>query len=225
VFSVTKTYAKTISSFDMRTYPIHQPKAPASVSSTDWFESRKWFVILQKVTSGTRSTQSKIKNGKYLVSKHNRKYFQLFVLDQHINFEGFPASLLTQLLYILQWEHFGRRVKLTVHFHVRPTILGFLQSVQISGRLVPWNTSDNLFKTLTYSTFRINVWSSRELNKLFSYMASSDLTYKNVKIKNIQTIILPVVLYECETWYLILMEEHGVFVNRVLRRIFRPKRD
>jgi hypothetical protein len=38
---------------------------------------------------------------------------------------------------------------------------------------------------------------------------------------------LPVVLYGCETWCLILRKEHGlrVFENRVLRRIFGPKRD
>jgi hypothetical protein len=37
----------------------------------------------------------------------------------------------------------------------------------------------------------------------------------------------PVVLYECETWSLTLMEEHRlkVFVIRVLRRIFGPGRD
>jgi hypothetical protein len=36
-----------------------------------------------------------------------------------------------------------------------------------------------------------------------------------------------VVLYGCETWSLILREEHRlrVFENRVLRRIFGPKRD
>jgi hypothetical protein len=41
------------------------------------------------------------------------------------------------------------------------------------------------------------------------------------------TIILPVVLYECETWSLTLKEGHRlrVFENRVLRRIFGPKRD
>jgi hypothetical protein len=41
------------------------------------------------------------------------------------------------------------------------------------------------------------------------------------------TIILPVVLYECETWSLTLREEQRlkVFENRVLRRIFGPKRD
>jgi hypothetical protein len=43
----------------------------------------------------------------------------------------------------------------------------------------------------------------------------------------IRTIILPVVLYGCETWSLTLREEHRlrVFENRVLRRIFGPKRD
>jgi hypothetical protein len=40
-------------------------------------------------------------------------------------------------------------------------------------------------------------------------------------------IILPVVLYECEAWSLTVREEHKlrVFQNRLLRRIFGPKRD
>jgi hypothetical protein len=50
---------------------------------------------------------------------------------------------------------------------------------------------------------------------------------KNVKIKTYATIILPVVLYGCESWSLALREEcrPRVFENRVLRRIFGPKRD
>ena len=50
---------------------------------------------------------------------------------------------------------------------------------------------------------------------------------KNLKIKTYRTIILPVVLYGCETWSLILREERRlrVFENRVLRRVFGPKRD
>ena len=38
---------------------------------------------------------------------------------------------------------------------------------------------------------------------------------------------MPVVLYGCETWALTLREERRlrVFENRVLRRIFGPKRD
>ena len=45
--------------------------------------------------------------------------------------------------------------------------------------------------------------------------------------KNLRTIILPVVLYGCETWSLTLREERKlrVFENRVLRRIFGPRRD
>jgi hypothetical protein len=40
-------------------------------------------------------------------------------------------------------------------------------------------------------------------------------------------IILPVFLYGCETWSLTVREEHRlrVFENRVLRRVFGPKRD
>jgi hypothetical protein len=53
------------------------------------------------------------------------------------------------------------------------------------------------------------------------------LLSKNVKIKTYKTIILPVVLCGCETLSLTLKEEHRlrVFENRVLRRIFEPKRD
>jgi hypothetical protein len=42
-----------------------------------------------------------------------------------------------------------------------------------------------------------------------------------------ETIILPVVLYGCETWSITLREEHRlrVFENEVLRRIFGPKKD
>jgi hypothetical protein len=53
------------------------------------------------------------------------------------------------------------------------------------------------------------------------------LLSKNTKIRVYRTIILPVVLYGCETWSLTLREEQRlrVFENRVLRNIFGPKRD
>jgi hypothetical protein len=56
---------------------------------------------------------------------------------------------------------------------------------------------------------------------------SSRLLSRNVKVKIYKTIILPVLLYGCETWSLRLREEHRlrVFENRVLRIIFGPKRD
>jgi hypothetical protein len=62
---------------------------------------------------------------------------------------------------------------------------------------------------------------------LVQSLLSSRLLSRNIKVKIYKTIILPVVLYGCETWSLTLREEHRwrVFENRVLRRIFRPKRD
>jgi len=55
----------------------------------------------------------------------------------------------------------------------------------------------------------------------------SSLLSKNINIKIYRNIILPVVLYGCETWSLILREERWLrmFENRVLRRIFGPKMD
>jgi hypothetical protein len=52
------------------------------------------------------------------------------------------------------------------------------------------------------------------------------LLSKNLKIKIYRTIILPI-LYGCETWSLTLREECRlrVFENKVLRRVFEPKRD
>ena len=57
-------------------------------------------------------------------------------------------------------------------------------------------------------------------------LLSCSLLSKNLKIKIYRTLILPVVLYGCETWLLILRKEHRlrVFENRVLR-IFGPKGD
>ena len=58
-------------------------------------------------------------------------------------------------------------------------------------------------------------------------MLSKFLLSKNLKIKIHKTIILPVMLYACETWSLTLREELRliVFENRILRRIFGPKRN
>jgi len=58
-------------------------------------------------------------------------------------------------------------------------------------------------------------------------LLSSSLLSKNTKVKIYRTIILSVVLCGCETWPLTLREEHRlkVFENRVLRKIFRPKKD
>jgi hypothetical protein len=58
-------------------------------------------------------------------------------------------------------------------------------------------------------------------------LLSCPLLPRNLKVKIYKTVILPIVLYGCETCSLTLREEHRlrVFENRVLRRIFGPKRD
>ena len=56
---------------------------------------------------------------------------------------------------------------------------------------------------------------------------SSSVVSKNINMKLYRTILLPVVLYGFETWSLTLRKERRlrVFENRVLRRMFGPKRD
>jgi hypothetical protein len=58
-------------------------------------------------------------------------------------------------------------------------------------------------------------------------LLSSHLISKNLKIKIYKTVILQIVLYGCKTWSLTLGEEHRlrIFENRVLRKIFGPKRE
>jgi hypothetical protein len=58
-------------------------------------------------------------------------------------------------------------------------------------------------------------------------LLSSRLLSKNVKIRIYKAIILPFVLYWCETRFLTLREDHRliVFENRVLRKIFGSKRN
>jgi len=86
------------------------------------------------------------------------------------------------------------------------TTLTHLHSIQeeIKSRLKSWNACYHSVQNLL----------------------SSRLLSRNIKIKTYRTIVLPIVLYGCETWSLTLWEEHSlrVFENRVLRRIFGSTR-
>ncbi|KAJ4427536.1 hypothetical protein ANN_25184 [Periplaneta americana] len=80
-------------------------------------------------------------------------------------------------------------------------------------------------------TIKIGDLSFEEVEK-FKYLGatkllSSSLLSKNLKVRIYKTVILPVVLYGCETWTLTLREEQRlrVFENKVLRKIFGAKRD
>ena len=61
----------------------------------------------------------------------------------------------------------------------------------------------------------------------FEKSLSSSLLSKKLKVNTYKTIILPVVLYCCETLSLTLRVEHRlrVFENKVLRKIYGAKRD
>jgi hypothetical protein len=76
-----------------------------------------------------------------------------------------------------------------------------------------WNSGNGCYHSVQ------NLLSSRLLSAICCLLSATVGLYK--------TIVLPVVLYGCETWSLILREEHKlrVFENRVLRRIFGLKRD
>jgi hypothetical protein len=61
---------------------------------------------------------------------------------------------------------------------------------------------------------------------LVQNLLSSSLLSKNIKVQILGTIILPFVLYGCDTWSPTVCEEHRqrVFGNRVLREVFGPVR-
>ena len=75
---------------------------------------------------------------------------------------------------------------------------------------------------ILFASFLKGVFETSQIFKRYYLLLKS----KNLKIKIFRTIILPVVLYRCESWSLTLREERRlrVFENRVLR-IFVPKRD
>jgi hypothetical protein len=84
-------------------------------------------------------------------------------------------------------------------------------------------TSQNLIQEKMKRRLNSGNASYHSVQKLLSTWLLS--TYITIRIY--RTITLPVVLYWCETWSLTLKGEYRlrVFENRVLKRIFGPKRD
>ena len=81
---------------------------------------------------------------------------------------------------------------------------------------------------MIFDDYDIQGWMEPKFSRHLSQrLLSSRLLPKKFKVTTYKTIILPVVLYGCETWSLALREEHilGVFENKVLRKIFGAKRD
>jgi len=78
-----------------------------------------------------------------------------------------------------------------------------------------------------YEEIKCRLQSGNACNYSVQNLLSSSLRSKNVKVKIYRTIILPVVMYGCETWSPTVSEEHRlrVFGNRVLRKMFGPTSD
>ncbi|KAJ4434549.1 hypothetical protein ANN_23111 [Periplaneta americana] len=89
-------------------------------------------------------------------------------------------------------------------------------------------TVTNMNDTREEIKHRINMGNAcyYSVEKLLSSSLLSSAV-KNLKVRIDKTVILPVVLYGCETWTLTLREEHRlkVFENKVLRKVFGAKRD
>jgi hypothetical protein len=107
------------------------------------------------------------------------------------------------------------------------------QDIKIANRSFGNMSQFKNFKTTVINYNLIQEKIKRRLNSgnacyhsILNFLSSRLLSTK-VKIRIYRTVILPVVLYGCETWSLTLREEHRqrMFENRVLRRIFGPKRD
>ena len=115
---------------------------------------------------------------------------------------------------------------------IRSTYMGTVKGLQsITARLVTARRRGVTIKFCKVSKSRrrykvqVPVLTITSFN-LYVCVYASRLLSKNLKIKIYKTIVLPVVLYDCETWSLILREESRlrVFENRILRQIFGPKR-
>jgi hypothetical protein len=77
-----------------------------------------------------------------------------------------------------------------------------------------------VIRNLIIEEFKTRVNSGNSSYHSVQRLLSSLLLSKMRSIKIYKSIILTVVLYGRETWSLTLREEHRVFENRVLRRIF-----
>jgi hypothetical protein len=86
--------------------------------------------------------------------------------------------------------------------------------------------ADNLARTVVQKVISVCEWTGF-VGCCCNLPVYCRLLSKNLKIKIYRTIILPVILYGCEAWSLTLREERRlkVFENRVLRRVFGPKKD
>jgi hypothetical protein len=122
-------------------------------------------------------------------------------------------------------------------FHILETVTSLINNINMATtricELRMTLAPPKYFNDLCNNTRCINImksllgYSGNACYHSVQNLLSSRLLSRNIKTRIYKTLILPVVLYGCDTWSLTLREEHRlrVFENRVLRRIFGPKRD
>jgi hypothetical protein len=120
--------------------------------------------------------------------------------------------------------------------------LPWLSAALITNRNIDIKIANRSFENMAQFTYLVTTITNQNLiqKEIKRRLNSSNTCYhsihnflysrllsKNINIKIYKTTILSVVLYWCETWSLILREEHRfrVFQNKVLRRICWLKRD
>ncbi|KAJ4427876.1 hypothetical protein ANN_23882 [Periplaneta americana] len=108
-----------------------------------------------------------------------------------------------------------------------PDIIRNIKSRRLrwAGHVARMGESRNAYGVLVGSRREKDLLGGRDVDG--KKLLSSSLLSNNLKVRIYKTVILPVVLYGCETWTLTLREEHRfrVFENKVLRKIFGAKRD
>jgi hypothetical protein len=90
---------------------------------------------------------------------------------------------------------------------------------------IPWNNTNR--SKFMHEEIKSRLNSGNACYHSVQSLLSSRLLSRNAKVKIYKTVILPVVLYGCETWSVTLREEHRLRMleNRVLRGIFGSKWD
>jgi hypothetical protein len=121
----------------------------------------------------------------------------------------------TCFVFETQGVRFLRFIALAEYLHDFIRFFFFMKCIQLGATLTDQNC--------IHEEIRSRINSGNAVQNLLSSCRLS----RNVKIKIYKTIILPVVLYGCENLSLMLRKEHRLRVseNRMLRRIFLPKRD
>ncbi|PSN46866.1 hypothetical protein C0J52_13676 [Blattella germanica] len=144
---------------------------------------------------------------------------KLLVYADDIVLLGGSEEILNDNMHILR----SNTKKLGLEVNVNKT------KYMVTRRNVSCNANGQLITNEGNFLRRALITNRNEIQKEIKHSDSYHRSFfqKNIKLKIYKTVILPVILYGCETWTLTLRGEKilRVFENKVLRKFFGPKRD